>query len=61
MDLQERMNDTEERRKQILNKKVTALKQQHEAADHKRRELGEETQRNMQLQTLKQTQAQQRR
>jgi hypothetical protein len=41
------MNETEERRKKILNKKVSALKQQHEAADHKRRELDEENQRTL--------------
>jgi hypothetical protein len=51
------MIQTEERRKQILNRKVTALKQQHEAADHKRTQLGEETQSKLQMQELKQTQA----
>jgi|APGre2960657423_1045063.scaffolds.fasta_scaffold201636_1 hypothetical protein len=43
LDLEMKMNETEERRKQILERKVSALKLQHQAADHKRKELSEET------------------
>lgn len=42
LDLDEKMSETEERRRQILNSRVTALKQQREAADYKRLQLDEE-------------------
>lgn len=44
LDLDEKMSETEERRRQILNSRVTALKQQNQAADNKRLQLDEENQ-----------------
>ena len=43
LDLESRMTETEERRKMILEKKVTALKQIHEAGNSKRRDMSEES------------------
>lgn len=54
LDLEMKMNETEERRRQILERKVSVLKQQHEAADHRRKELSEETRSKLQMQTHKQ-------
>jgi len=54
LDLEMKMNETSERRKQILERKVSALKQQHQAADHKRKELSEETRSKLYMQTQKQ-------
>lgn len=51
------MNETEERRKQIIASKVQALQHKHEVVDNKLRQLEEENQSKMQQQTQKQTQA----
>lgn len=44
LDLESKMNETEQRRKEILDRKVQALKQQHEVVDQKMRAMEEENQ-----------------